>query len=130
MTLPFKSVTIGILTLLFLTAPIFVAGCSNGGGSGSGGTITPPQDGSGTLVFWEPVTTDINGQPETVVEYRVYLTEESNDFDFSTPIRVVTSPEVSLQNLQTDQFYYVTVTAVDASGNESVAAEPVVFSVQ
>jgi len=81
----------------------------------------PPPPPSSWTVTWDAVDTDVNDQAETVVAYRVYIAFDPDSFD--VPTSVVTTNEVEFSNLQSGVTYYVTITAVDDSDNESAFSE-------
>ena len=86
--------------------------------------LAPPPPSSTTL-RWDAVDTDVNGQSETVVEYRVYIALNPDSFD--VPTSVVTTNEVEFTHLQSGVTYYVTITAVDDSNNESAFSDSISF---
>jgi hypothetical protein len=75
---------------------------------------------------WQPVTTDVDGNPEVVGGYRVYVAEGTDPFD--TPAAIVAAPPTGIL-LASGATYRIAVSAYDAEGNESLLSEPVTVQI-
>ncbi len=83
----------------------------------------PPQGTSEVVLSWDPVNTDIFGNPRDVSGYRVYLSAFPGPFLLLGNVGDMT--EATLSNLVSGRLYQFVVTAVDLAGNESPFSEAV-----
>lgn len=102
-----------------------------------GPTLTSPLDGDeevdpeNTVVSWEPVTTDLDGDPITIVGYQV-IVEEDEDPEFpdgfAQPVFSVylpasaTSVVVPAEFMRPDTDYEYEVLAIEESGNQTLSS--------
>ncbi len=122
-----------ILLVGLLVLPL-AGGCKGAGGGGSGGSsISSPPPGpdpeapGGTVdLQWNGVVLDVEGNPETVAGYRVFVSQDPSDF--GDPAGDVTTTEITLVDLVAGVTYYVAVEAYDSAGNISAPSEP--FAIQ
>jgi hypothetical protein len=75
---------------------------------------------------WDPVSTDILGNPESVSGYHVYLSTSPSEF--GEPLQTVTASAARIENL-TSGTYYIAVTAIDQDGNESEFSAPITLQI-
>lgn len=66
---------------------------------------------------WDPVTLDIRGNPEEPVTYRIYIGRQSRQY---TDVRNIgAATDFRVYGLTAGVSYYLALTALDRSGNES-----------
>jgi len=68
-------------------------------------------------VLWDPVLSDIHGNPEATAGYRVYWGTASGSYDFQEEIHGCSCG--TLNGLKAGSTYYAVVSAFDDAGNES-----------
>jgi len=89
----------------------------------AGPELMSPEDGSGdvdpanTVVSWKPVTTDIDGEPITIVGYQVIV----EDFSVYLPA-TATSVTVPAEFMQGGTEYEYEVLAIEESGNQTLSS--------
>ncbi len=81
----------------------------------------PPPANAEVLLSWDPVNTDIFGNPRDVSGYRVYISAFPGPFLLLGNVGNTT--QARLSNLASGRLYQFVVTSVDASGNESPFSE-------
>ena len=72
------------------------------------------------LLLWDPVTTDIHGDPEVVEDYILYFGTQSGMYDSEIPLHGTTQFFIADEFFRVDTFYYFTVRAMDLACNKSV----------
>ena len=102
-----------------------------------GPTLTSPVDGEeevdpeNTIVSWEPVTTDLDGDPITIVGYQVIVEEDDDSVfpnGFAQPVFSVylpvsaTSVLVPAEFMRPDTEYEFEVLAIEESGNQTLSS--------
>jgi hypothetical protein len=99
----------------------------------AGGLLSADRVGLRTVVWWDPVTVDINDEPETIGGYEVAISYIAADLKAGTgsPLKtVVTGPtvtETAISGLLTGLakgYYRIWVRASDAVGNISGWSDP------
>jgi len=119
----YKIITIFLATFLF----VILEGCGVSGGSGdkgtNGGTTNP---GGGTpaagMLLWDQPTSNTDGSPITdLTAYRVYYGTTPGSYIASINVGNVTSVSLSVlsSTVPAPGIYYIAVTALDVTGNES-----------
>jgi hypothetical protein len=103
----------------------------------AGPVLTSPADGAGdvdpanTVVSWQPVTTDIDGEPITVVGYQVIVEEDAEPLfpqGFARPVLSVqlpasaTSVRAPVAFMRDDACYKYEVLAIEESGNQTLSS--------
>src|SRR5262249_55539919 len=83
-----------------------------------------PDLGAGTLsVEWNDVVEDVDGNPENLGGYRVYLALGSEPLQLRADVGSQT--EATLTNLERGSVYDIAVSAYDHAGNESELSETI-----
>ncbi len=89
----------------------------------AGPELTSPADGAQdvdpahTVISWEPVTTDIDGEPITIVGYQVIV----EDFSVYLPA-TATSVTVPAEFMHSGTAYEYEVLAIEESGNQTLSS--------
>ena len=96
---------------------------ATGSGTPTADPAPPPATPSGMVTLeWNPVVNDVDGNPELVAGYRVYLSEDPANF--GAPVSDQDVTVVTIEDLQPGVTYYVAVQAYDSSGNVSDMSAP------
>jgi fibronectin type III domain protein len=129
---PYLLVLVGFILFAAMLAGCKGQGTSAGSASSFNSTPSPgpdpgPAPGPATptgmvTLEWNPVINDVDGNPDNVVGYRVYLSEDPANF--GSPVSDQDVTQVTIEDLQPGVIYYVAVEAYDSSGNVSDMTAP------